>query len=85
MPDARFEHVHIDIVGPLWTSNRYKYLLTMIDRYSSWPEAIPLYDMTAETVARAFFDNWISHFGAPSIITTDQGRQFESDDPGSPL
>ena len=36
-------------------------------------------DMTAPTVARAFFNNWIFRFGSPALITTDQGGQFESD------
>ena len=78
VPDARFQHVHIDIVGPLLPSNGYRYLLTMIDRYSRWPEAIPIPDMTAETVAQEFYKNWVSHYGAPAILTTDQGQQFES-------
>ena len=30
-PDARFDHVHIDIVGPLPVSNGNSYLLTCID------------------------------------------------------
>ncbi|XP_039969030.1 uncharacterized protein LOC120780861 [Bactrocera tryoni] len=34
--------------------------------------------MTAETVAHAFYTQWICQFGTPLTITTDQGLQFES-------
>lgn len=77
-PDARFQHVHIDLVGPLPPSNGFSYLLTCIDRFSRWPEAVPLQAINAETVARAFVERWIASFGVPATITTDRGHQFES-------
>ena len=41
-PDSHFDVVHIDLVGPLPPSRGFTYLLTCVDRYTRWPEAIPL-------------------------------------------
>ncbi|XP_033212473.1 uncharacterized protein LOC117170061 [Belonocnema kinseyi] len=59
-PDGRFRHVHIDIIGPLPESNGHKYCLTIIHRFSHWPEAVPLLNNEAVSVCRAFVDQWVS-------------------------
>lgn len=77
VPDGRFNHIHLDFIH-LSEVRGYKYCLTIIDRFSRFPMAIPLRDTTTETVVKALFDNWITLFGTPLTITTDQGPQFES-------
>lgn len=78
-PDERFKIVHIDLIGPLPPSNDNVYCLTCIDRFSNWMEVIPMKNCEAQTVARKFYKHWISRFGTPVTVITDQGRQFESE------
>ena len=77
-PSARFSSVHVDIVDPSPVSDGYSYILTVIDRFTRWPEAIPMQNITAKPWTDAFLLNWVARFGAPSEIITDRGRQFVS-------
>jgi hypothetical protein len=53
VPQRRFAHIHIDLVGPLNPSNGFNHILTVIDRTSCWMEAIPLANTAA--VRRHYF------------------------------
>jgi cleavage and polyadenylation specificity factor subunit 1 len=77
-PDRRFGSLHLDLVGPLPPSEGAKYIFTIIDRFSRWPEAIPLADSSTESCARALLRFWIARFGVPDDLVSDRGSQFTS-------
>lgn len=78
IPKGRFEHIHIDLVGPLTPSDGSTYILTVIERFTRWTEAFPLRDITSYTIAKTLLVHYFSRFGIPHSITHDQGLQFES-------
>ena len=77
-PTGRFHSIHVDLVGPLPPSEGMTYLFTIIDRFTRWPEAIPLPDAKTPTCTNALIQGWISRFGVPADITSDRGPQFTS-------
>ena len=79
VPERRFDHVNVDLVGPLPPSRGFTHLLTMVDRTTRWPEVTPLSATTSADVARAFISTWVARFGAPSDLSSDRGPQFTSD------
>lgn len=76
---APFERVAVDILGPLPKTDRNnQYVLVLMDYFTKWPEALAIPDITAETVAEACVYHVFSRFGAPRLLHSDQGRNFES-------
>lgn len=74
-----FERIALDILAPLpKSSSGNKYLLVISDYFTSWPEAFPLPNFQAKTVAETLVSEVISRFGIPHEIHSDQGRNFES-------
>ena len=68
-----FDHLHIDVVGPLPQSQNYMHILTLVDRFTRWPEALSVKDTSAISLARVFLHGWVSRFGTPSQLTSDRG------------
>lgn len=78
--DTPFERVAIDLVGPLspTSSGGHKYILTLVDYSTSFPEAIPLKSITSIDVAEALMSIF-SRVGIPKEILSDRGTQFTSE------
>ncbi len=79
IPERRFSHVHVDLVGPLPASEEgYLYIFTIIDRTTRWLEAVPLKGISAASCIEAFMSHWMTRSGVPRTITSDRGAQFSS-------
>ena len=74
----KFYHIGIDLMRPLPMSNGNKHIVVIGDHFTKWYEAIRLPDQTAVTTANALVDHWISRFGCPHSLHSDQGRNFEA-------
>ena len=73
-----FKRIAIDIVGPLRRTKRgNKYILTMMDFATRYPEAIPLRRTDATTVAEALCETF-ARLGLPEEILSDQGSNLTS-------
>ena len=74
------ERVALDVLGPLTRSTRGNVcVLVMTDHFSKYTKVAAMPNQKAKTVANAFDKEWISIFGAPRIVHSDQGTNFESD------
>ena len=78
--DTPFERIAIDIVGPFTPASDqgHKYILTIVDIATRYPEAIPMRDITSEAVADALFGTF-TRLGFPHEILSDRGTQFNSE------
>ena len=78
--DMPFKRVAIDLIGPISPPSEegHRYILTLVDYATRYPEAVPLKNIDTETVAEALVD-FFSRLGIPEEILSDLGTQFVSD------
>ena len=68
----------MDVIGPLPRTQRgNRFILTMCDYATRYPEAVPLPSVEATKIAKELV-NVFSHVGVPEKILTDQGSNFMS-------
>jgi RNase H-like domain found in reverse transcriptase/Reverse transcriptase (RNA-dependent DNA polymerase)/Integrase zinc binding domain len=80
IPDKRFDSVAIDFIGPLPEDKGYNGIMTMTDRLGAADVQIKeiRMNMTAEQLAKVFFDNWYCENGLPLEIISDRDHLFNS-------
>ncbi|GFR96164.1 Gypsy retrotransposon integrase-like protein 1 [Elysia marginata] len=78
MIDKPFDKVAIDIVGPLpMTESKCRYILTLVDMGTRWPEALPLKEIRTSDVVSGLFTIF-SRLGVPKQILSDNRKQLIS-------
>jgi hypothetical protein len=68
----------VDILGPFPRAvGGYRYLYVAIDKFTKWPEATPVVNIT-QGAAVAFLKSIVCRFGVPNRIIMDNRTQFTS-------
>ena len=78
--DIPFKRIAIDLVGLIVPSSDrgHKYILSIVDYATRYPEAIPLKHIDTEMVAEALVGTF-SRVGVPEEVVSDCWTQFTSD------
>ena len=84
MVTAPLQLVHLnftsfEITTNLTESPKVKNVLVIVDHYTGYTRAYVTKDQKASTTAKILYGGFISIFGAPERILTDQGKAFTSE------
>ena len=56
------------------------YVMLMVDYFTKALELAVIPNKAPATAARAFYDYWVNRYGAPAVVTSDNGAEFSSSD-----
>ena len=72
-----FHRVAVDVLK-LLTFNGNRYVAVFMDYLTKWPEAFPIPDQRAETIAPLFLEHIVCRHGIPEELLSDRGANFLS-------
>ena len=72
------QRVHVDLFGPLLSTDGKKFILTATDGFTKYCEAWPINDKSAETVGKTLFDKYFCRYGSCIELISDQGLEFNN-------
>jgi len=71
--------VAIDLITFRYPTDRgNRVILSVVDYASRWIELFALPDKTAESVEGVIYDEYLTRYGAPLVMHSDQGREFDN-------
>lgn len=78
IPQERLRVWSCDLIHMPPGRNGYKFIMTMIDVSTAWPEAYPLRTANARNVIRILQEHLIPRYGEGLVITTDRGPEMKA-------
>lgn len=72
------ERASIDLTGPWPKSHNNVYILTFIDHFTKWADAVALPNKEAHTVAKALVEKIFVQVGCVLQLVSDQGKEFDN-------
>ena len=73
------DKIAMDLVMDFMESRKgNKHILTIIDLLTSWPEAIPIPNKSADTITKAFIRHYLPRHMCPQFILSDNGTEFKN-------
>ncbi|CAB4041645.1 zinc finger [Paramuricea clavata] len=80
--DTPFKRIAVDLVGSIYPPSEqghvHRYILTLVDYTTRYPDAVPLKSISTEAVAESLVDMY-SRLGVPEEVLSDLGTQFVSE------
>ena len=73
------ELIHLDYLKIEPSKGNIENVLVITDHFTRYAQAFPSKTQTALATAKLLWNNFILHYGFPSKIITDEGRNFESE------
>ncbi|GKT33572.1 hypothetical protein ADUPG1_007433, partial [Aduncisulcus paluster] len=75
--DRPFFCIAVDTIGPFReSSGGNKYVLSAIDTFTRFIELFPIQSTSAEEAGKVLLNRFITRYGVPGIIRSDNGSQF---------
>ena len=79
IPDRPFDKIAIDFITQCKTSTSgNKHIATIIDHLTSWPEAYPIPDISADIIVSTFINEYLPVHLCPRYILSDKGTEFKN-------
>lgn len=80
VPAGPWLWIGVDVIGPLPTTMRGNvYILTIIDHFTRYAEAIPMPEQNTRVIAQLIVKHIICRYGVPVVMQSDNGSVFVSE------